>query len=110
MSEIKQPLFDERPGVSLKIRKIYDYMFRGFPFRTDRLDYDDYWTTVSQGYRPVSLAKQQLLAAIVEEGSSVLDIGCGDGNLLEYLKREKKVKPFGVDVSAKGLSDTEKRH
>jgi hypothetical protein len=29
---------EEHPGLLLKIRKIYDFMFHGFPFRADRLD------------------------------------------------------------------------
>jgi len=109
LSETKQPLFDEHPGLSLKIRKIYDYMFHGFPFHTDRLDYEEYWTRVSQGYRPVSIAKQKMIASMIEEGSSVLDVGCGGGNLLQYLVEKKKIKPFGVDVAVKADELTRKR-
>ena len=55
------------------------------------------------------------LSAIVEwieSGSSVLDLGCGDGALLELLTAEKRVRGTGVDIdldkivacTAKGLS------
>ena len=84
-------------------------MFHGFPFHTDRLDYEEYWTRVSQGYRPVSIAKQKMIASMIEEGSSVLDVGCGGGNLLQYLVEKKKIKPFGVDVAVKADELTRKR-
>lgn len=48
----------------------------------------------------------------VEPASTVLDLGCGDGDLLELLVREKNVKGQGIELSeqaiyrcvAKGLS------
>jgi methionine biosynthesis protein MetW len=40
------------------------------------------------------------IAAIVEPGSSVFDIGCGDGGLLELLVREKRAKVLGLDIKA----------
>jgi methionine biosynthesis protein MetW len=66
-------------------------------------------TWYSQDNRPVSLAKQELITSMIDEGSSVLDIGCGDGNLLQYLSREKKIKAFGVDVSSKAVDLRRKR-
>jgi 2-polyprenyl-3-methyl-5-hydroxy-6-metoxy-1,4-benzoquinol methylase len=71
-------------------------MFREFPFAVDSLDYEEYWNRVSQGNRPVSLFKLKLMASIIDEGSSVLDIGCGDGNLLQYLGRERKIVGHGI--------------
>ncbi|MDD5190262.1 MAG: methionine biosynthesis protein MetW, partial [Dehalococcoidales bacterium] len=109
MNSTRQTLFSERLSFAQKIGKIWAYLFQEFPFRTGQLDYEDYWNQVSQGYRPVSLAKQQMIASLIEEGSSVLDIGCGDGNLLEYLKKERKAIPYGIDVSAKAVSLTNKR-
>ncbi|MFC1517232.1 methionine biosynthesis protein MetW [Candidatus Margulisiibacteriota bacterium] len=49
---------------------------------------------------------------LIPEGSCLLDLGCGDGSLLELLVKEKKVKGTGIDISgtdlnkamAKGLS------
>ena len=48
----------------------------------------------------------------MESGSSVLDLGCGDGELLALLVKEKGVKAKGIDINehaiyeciAKGLS------
>ncbi len=52
------------------------------------------------------------IVKIIEPGSSVLDLGCGDGELLYRLKQEKNVIGRGVDIEermimlciSKGLS------
>ena len=40
----------------------------------------------------------------VPEKSKVLDLGCGDGVLLEMLQEKKKVKGYGVEISEEGVS------
>ncbi len=39
------------------------------------------------------------IAAWIPEGSSVLDLGCGDGSLLRYLRETRKVVGYGVEIS-----------
>jgi methionine biosynthesis protein MetW len=41
----------------------------------------------------------QIICEIVEPGSKVLDLGCGSGELLALLRKEKKVKGQGIDVN-----------
>ena len=41
----------------------------------------------------------QIIARWVGEGDRVLDLGCGRGVLLEYLKQKKSVYGVGVDIS-----------
>ena len=41
----------------------------------------------------------QTIADFVTEGSRVLDIGCGEGELLAWLKDHKKVDGRGVEIS-----------
>jgi len=43
------------------------------------------------------------IADLVESGTRVLDLGCGDGALLEYLVKEKKVKGRGIEISEQGV-------
>jgi methionine biosynthesis protein MetW len=38
------------------------------------------------------------IADWIEPGSSVLDLGCGNGVLLEYLQREKQVQGTGIEI------------
>jgi methionine biosynthesis protein MetW len=39
----------------------------------------------------------QLVASWIEPGSSVLDLGCGEGDLLLYLKTHKNIKGRGIE-------------
>ncbi|TAJ76695.1 MAG: methionine biosynthesis protein MetW [Gallionellaceae bacterium] len=43
------------------------------------------------------------IAAWIPQGASVLDLGCGDGSLLQYLKRERNVRGYGVEISDAGI-------
>jgi methionine biosynthesis protein MetW len=46
----------------------------------------------------------RLIADMIEPGSRVLDIGCGDGALLAYLAREKAVDARGIELSQSGVN------
>lgn len=39
------------------------------------------------------------IAAWIPQGSSVLDLGCGDGSLLRYLRETREVRGYGVEIS-----------
>ena len=39
-----------------------------------------------------------LIASWIEEGSRVLELGCGEGDLLYWLKKEKAVKERGIEI------------
>lgn len=45
----------------------------------------------------------KLIADMVEPGSRVLDIGCGDGDLLEYLVHTKNVDGRGIELGMGGV-------
>ena len=54
----------------------------------------------------------KIIGELVEEGSKVLDLGCGEGELLDWLVERKNVQARGVEISpeqvrkcvARGLS------
>ena len=46
-----------------------------------------------------------VIASLVEPGSRVLDVGCGDGELLELLQTTKGVDGRGVELSQKGVNE-----
>jgi methionine biosynthesis protein MetW len=54
----------------------------------------------------------KIIADLIETGTRVLDVGCGDGILMEFLKNNKKIDIRGIEISknnvqqciAKGLT------
>jgi len=54
----------------------------------------------------------QVIAELIEKEKKVLDVGCGDGTLMEFLKKNKKTNIRGLEISkskvqeciAKGLT------
>ena len=44
-------------------------------------------------------ATMQAIAALVPQGSRVLDLGCGDGALLDHLQRERGCSGYGVEIA-----------
>ncbi len=45
-----------------------------------------------------------LVADMVQPGARVLDVGCGDGALLEMLTRDRKVDGRGIELSQAGVN------
>ena len=41
---------------------------------------------------------QRLIAALVPQGARVLDLGCGDGALLDLLQRERGCTGYGIEI------------
>ena len=44
-------------------------------------------------------ATMRAIAALVPQGSRVLDLGCGDGALLDHLQRERGCNGYGVEIA-----------
>ena len=44
------------------------------------------------------------IAGWVTMGSSVLDLGCGDGGLLRYLRESRRVTGYGVEIDDDGVA------
>jgi len=49
-------------------------------------------------------ADYEVICALVHEGARVLDVGCGDGALLQKLIAEKQVKGRGMELSQAGVN------
>jgi ubiquinone/menaquinone biosynthesis C-methylase UbiE len=49
------------------------------------------------------------ITSIIQKGSSVLDIGCGDGNLLRNLKKKLNIRGVGIDFSKELINSAKKR-
>jgi len=44
-------------------------------------------------------ATMQALAQLVPPGSRVLDLGCGDGSMLDYLQQERGCSGYGIEIA-----------
>jgi len=54
---------------------------------------------VKNGNGPITLRSDfAAIAGWVSMGSSVLDLGCGDGSLLKYLMDSRRVTGYGVEI------------
>ena len=63
-------------------------------------DYDTYW----RHRAPATLQPRfSIIGDAVAPGASVLDIGCGDGVMLQFLMATKQVRALGIDVSAEAI-------
>ena len=48
-------------------------------------------------------ATMQAIARLVPEGARVLDLGCGDGAMLDYLQRERGCSGYGIELADDNL-------
>ena len=75
--------------------------------RVGEVDYDEYWQGKAQSglgvLSPWRLKRAHVFASICAPGDTVLDLGVGDGALLEYLIRERGIVGRGLDVSARAV-------
>ncbi|NOY10441.1 MAG: methionine biosynthesis protein MetW [Spirochaetes bacterium] len=47
----------------------------------------------------------RIITELIEQGSNVLDLGCGNGELLYKLKKEKNVSGRGVDIEERMIME-----
>jgi methionine biosynthesis protein MetW len=55
--------------------------------------------------KPATRIDLLLVASMVADGARVLDVGCGDGELLRLLSETKAVDARGMEISQKGVND-----
>ena len=67
----------------------------------DEIDYDAYWDLREKDnyWQP----RFPIMEREIEENQTVLDIGCGDGAFLFYVKERKKINELGIDISNTGV-------
>jgi len=69
-------------------------------------DYDQYWLRrEKEGRFSPALPRYEVAAQLIPDGASLLDVGCGSGDFLAYLKQSHpNCDVLGVDVSPQAVA------
>lgn len=77
---------------------------------TKNLNTREYWDARwSTGGTLSRQCETAIMKLVPEDGLSVLDIGCGSGRILRGLRKDRKAKVFGMDISQVAINSL-KRH
>ncbi len=55
------------------------------------------------GFEKEERLEYSVIESMIPDGASVIDLGCGNGSLLERLKKSKKCAVTGVEISESGV-------
>jgi len=54
----------------------------------------------------VNNLNENLISSLIKKNSKVLDIGCGNGDLLYHLEKTKNINGQGIEISPKGVQES----
>lgn len=93
MPSVRKQLFRD-------VRRAWQLLFGPRQMIMPVLDYDRYWSLQQADIGSNPTERDLLFGWLIEDGSSVLDVGCGTGRLLSFLQTSKPgVRCRGLDVS-----------
>ena len=76
------------------------------------VDYDQYWRDKRKGdvgqLSDFQRHRAEVVASLIEASSSLLDLGCGNGAILNHLRSQKGIIGTGVDMSRLVLDHVDK--
>lgn len=83
----------------------YEYIVRLAPLNEFK-DYDEYWKSRhADGHGARILDRYKIIASLIADRASILDIGCGDCAFQQYLLNNKIFcKTLGIDISPNAVS------
>jgi methionine biosynthesis protein MetW len=105
----KRPNWIARIPVLRALLRYWREVFGPAPYN-DFSDYDDYWKArIRDDRRPGVLHRHVWVAHRIPAGASVLDIGCGDGAFLRYLRQKNpEARIVGADVAETAVVEIRK--
>lgn len=97
--------------IKIMIKKIFIFIRNfctlssaGPRFSKGGLDYAYYWKSRSKSGNSALPKRFSIIAKLLTAKSTVLDVGCGDGSLISYLKTVCEITASGVDFSSEAIS------
>lgn len=85
-----------------KIKTFFWELFRPMPLDNNFENYDEYWQ--NRGFHAPSLRRAKIISKYIKRNSKILDIGCGDGTIIEYLSKNNEPQEIiGIDISQKAV-------
>lgn len=109
MNKAGRPTRDKYPTILREIYRTLRHavrLFRQPAYNLERMDYDQYWreqikliSKIEERYGPLIKDRFAIIAQHINPSSRVLDVGCGDGSLLSYLKTKRRIIELGIDIS-----------
>jgi methionine biosynthesis protein MetW len=80
---------------ALEVKAAFAGMFAR-PANGKPIDYEAYWQHRAAG---TVQPRFQVIAPAIERDATLLDVGCGDGAMLEYIARTRGARGLGIDIS-----------
>lgn len=101
---IPSPLWERLAELKRTARRLTGYPDTA---RIGKTDYDEYWDAkASTGMGKLSTFRRrraEVFARAIRPGARVLDLGVGDGAILQYLIERRQIDGYGLDISPKAV-------
>jgi len=94
---------------------MYDWYAKFYTSTKASAAYSQYCSVVfgkdfsQHGYSSIAQIDQILKLAEIKDGITILDLGCGNGKMLEYIFDQYSITAYGVDFSADAIDQAKSR-
>jgi len=86
-----------------KIGALIKYFKKPMPLKNNFEDYNSYWK--HRGFAKPAINRGNLISPRIQKNKNILDIGCGDGSLMQVLiKKNSPNFIYGIDISKEAIN------
>lgn len=88
--------------------RVWNNLQKPMPLKKNFDNYNEYW--LMRGFHEPSLKRAKIISKNINSGLRILDIGCGDGTIIDFIfKNNSPSKIVGIDISKEAVNYTKKR-